>query len=147
MKQDTTSKDNIQNFVDKLVSLGYTVSEISKKPQVYSINGKSVNIRSRGKSVQLADGSRVFWYSIAFSVIPIVDFVIYLMTSPDYFIMVPSQFLGNLKEYMYPDYSKNGVGIFTINWDSLEIQLKHGQVKSLDNYYHNLICRDDYPIF
>ena len=69
MNQNTCAKDNIDNFINKLVSLGYRVSEISKKPQIYSVNDKLVNIRSRGKSRELADGGKLFWYSIAFNVL------------------------------------------------------------------------------
>jgi len=146
MTQSTEAKYKLEDFIDKLASLGYEISEVRKRPQTYNINGKLVNIRSRGKIKQTADGSRLFWYSIAFSVLEEVDWVIYLMTEANYFVMLPSSFLLSMKDYMYPDKNKAGVGVFDIDWDSLVIELK-GKRLSINDYYHNLIHKEDYPRF
>ena len=68
-----------------------------------------MNIRSRGKFKETVDGSKRFWYSVAFSVLRDVKWVIYLMTDSDYFVMFPSSFLESLTDRMYPDRSKAGV--------------------------------------
>ncbi len=89
----------------------------------------------------------LFWYSVAFSVLQDAKWVIYMTTEPDYFIMLPSSFLESLKDRMYPDRSKAGVGVFDIDWDSMMIELKQGERISIDDYYHNLIYLEDYPTF
>jgi hypothetical protein len=146
MTQSTEAKYKLEDFVGKLASLGYEISEVRKKPQTYNINGKLVNIRSRGKIKQTADGSRLFWYSVAFSVLKEVDWVIYLMTEANYFVMLPSSFLLSMKDYMYPDKNKAGVGVFDIDWDSLVIELR-GKRPSIKDYYRNLSHKEDYPKF
>lgn len=97
MTQNIQAKESLEGFINKLMSLGYRVTKVSKKPQIYSINGELVNIRSRGKSKEPADGSRLFWYSVAFSVLQDVKWVIYIMTESDYFVMLPSSFLETLR--------------------------------------------------
>jgi hypothetical protein len=146
MAQSTEAKHKLKDFIDKLVSLGYEISEVSKKPQTYNINGRLVNIRSRSKIKQTADGSRLFWYSITFRVLKKVDWVIYLTTEGDYFVMLPSSFLLDMKDYMYPDKNKAGVGVFDIDWDSLVIELR-GKRPSIKDYYRNLSHKEDYPKF
>ena len=140
------AEKKLEGFINKMASLGYRIQEVRKKPQVYSINGELVNIRSRGKHKDTADGSRLFWYSIAFSVLQEVKWVIYIATTPDYFVMLPSSFLESLKNRMYADMKKADVGVFDIDWDSLAIELQ-GERKSINEYYHNLIHPDDYPSF
>ncbi len=147
MTRNIEAKEKLEDFISKLESLGYEVREVSKKPQIYSINGELVNIRSRGKSKETADGSTLFWYSIAFSVLQYVKWVIYLTTESDYFVMLPSSFLESLKDRMYPDRKNAGVGVFDIDWDGLMIELKQGERISIDDYYHNLIHLEDYPRF
>ena len=146
MIRNIRAKEKLEGFVNKLESLGYEVRAVRKKPQIYSINGKLVNIRSRGKSRETADGSRRFWYSITFDVLQEVEWVIYLTTDPDYFVMFPCNFLRSHKDKMYPDRSKAGVGVFDIDWDNLKIDLK-GKRISIDDYYRNLIRKEDYPMF
>ena len=127
--------------------LGYRVTEVRKKPQIYSINGELVNICSRGRAKKTVGGNRLFWYSVAFSVLQDVKWVIYMTTESDYFVMLPSSFLESLKDHMYPDRSKAGVGVFDIDWDNTTIELKQGEIISIDDYYHNLIHLEDYPRF
>ena len=147
MTRSVQAEEKLDGFINKLTSLGYRVTEVQKRPQIYSINGELVNIRSRGKSRETADGSGLFWYSVAFSVLQDAKWVIYITTEPDYFIMLPSSFLESFKDRMYPDRSKAGVGVFDIDWDSMMIELKHGERISIDDYYHNLIHLEDYPTF
>jgi hypothetical protein len=147
MTRNIQAKEKLEDFINKLESRGYRVTEVQNKPQIYSINGELVNIRSRGKSRETADRSRLFWYSVAFSVLEDVKWVIYITTGPDYFVMLPSSFLESLRGRMYPDSSKAGVGVFDIDWDSMTIELKQGERISIDRYYHNLIHRKDYPRF
>jgi len=147
MTQNIQTEEKLEGFINKLASLGYRVTKVSKKPQIYSIDGELVNIRSRGKAKETADGSRLFWYSVAFSVLQDVQWVIYLMTESDYFVMLPSSFLESLKERMYPDESNAGVGVFDIDWDGLAIELKQSERIPIDDYYHNLIHPEDYPRF
>lgn len=146
MTRNVEAEEKLEGFVTKLVSLGYEVIEIRKKPQIYSIDGKLVNIRSRGKSKQTTHG-RQFWYSVHFSVLQEVRWVIYLTTDSDYFMMFPSSFLESLKERMYPDRRNAEVGVFDIDWDNEMIVLKQGEVIGIGEYYHNLIHPADYPRF
>ncbi len=147
MTRNIQAEEKLEGFINKLASLGYRVTEVHKKPQIYSINGELVNIRSRGRTKETADGSRLFWYSVAFSVLQDVKWVIYITTESDYFVMLPSSFLEILKDRMYPDRSKAGVGVFDIDWDSMTIELKQGERISIDYYYHNLIHLEDFPRF
>ena len=147
MTRNIQAEEKLEGFINKLASLGYGVIEVHKKPQIYSINGELVNIRSRGKSKKTASGSRLFWYNVAFSVLQDVKWVIYMTTKSNYFVMLPSSFLESLKDRMYPDRSKAGVGVFDVDWDSMTIELKQGQRISIDDYYHNLIYLEDYPRF
>ncbi len=147
MAQNVNTKEKIDGFINKLESLGYRTIEVQKKPQIYSINNILVNIRSRGKSRETAGGNRLFWYSVAFSVLQDVKWVIYMTTTSDYFVMLPSSFLESLKDRMYPDEAKGGTGVFDIDWDGMMIELKQGERISIDDYCHNLIRPEDYPIF
>ena len=145
MAQNTNAKAKLRAFINKLASLGYGVREVRKNPQIYSINDELVNIRSRGKPRVTADGNKSFWYSIAFSVLRKVKWVIYITTNSDYFVMLPSSFLDNLKNRMYPDESKAETRVFNIDWDSLAIELSQGERISIREYYHNLIEPECYP--
>ena len=147
MARNIQAKEKLGGFINKLASLGYEVRAVRKKPQIYSINGELVNIRSRGKHKDTTDGSRLFWYNIAFSVLQEVKWVIYLMTDSDYFVVFPSSFLESLKGRMYPDRNKANVGVFDIDWDGLAIELGQGKRISINDYYHNLIDRECYPRF
>jgi len=147
MARNINAEEKLEGFINKLASLGYRVREVRKKPQIYSINGELVNIRSRGKSRGTADGSRLFWYSVAFSVLQEVKWVIYIATESDYFVMLPSSFLDSLKDRMYPDRSKAEAGVFDIDWDGLAIELSQGEKISIYEYYHNLIEPECYPRF
>ena len=146
MTRSSQSKEKLEGFINQLASLGYRIEEVRKKPQIYSINDELVNIRSRSKHKEASYG-RLFWYSIAFSVLQEVKWVIYLTTESDYFVMFPSSFLDRLKDRMYPDRSKAGVRVFDIDWDDLTIDLKQGERVSIRDYYHNLIDEDYYPFF
>ena len=146
MTRSVESEEKLEDFINKLSSLGYRIQEVRRKPQLYSINDKLVNIRSRGKHKSTAYG-RSFWYSVTFNVLQEVKWVIYLMTSPDYFFMFPSSFLGNLKDRMYSDRSKTGVGVFDIDWDNEMMVLKQGELIRINEYYYNLIHQDDFPRF
>lgn len=145
MTRSIQAEEKLGGFINKLASLGYEVAQVSKKPQVYRINGELVNIRSRGKSRETAHG-RQFWYSVAFSVLHEVKWVIYITTDPDYFFKFPSGFLENLKGSMYPDKSKAGVGIFDIDWDNEKIVLKNEET-DISEYYCNLKNKEVHPKF
>ena len=147
MAQNINAEAKLKGFITKLASLGYRVREVSKRPQIYSINDELVNIRSRGKPRVTADGNKSFWYSIAFSALRKVKWVIYITTNSDYFVMLPSSFLDNLKNRMYPDESKAETRVFDIDWDSLAIELSQGERISIREYYHNLIEPECYPNF
>ena len=146
MARNVQAEEKLEGFINKLASLGYRVTEVYRKPQIYSINGELVNIRSRGKSKETTHG-RQFWYSVTFSVLQEVRWVIYLTTDSDYFMMFPSSFLESLKERMYPDKKNAGVGVFDIDWDNEMIVLKEGEIIRIGEYYHNLRDREDYPRF
>ena len=147
MTRNIEAEEKLEGFINKLESLGYEVRKFSKKPQIYYNKREHVNIRSRGKSRETADGSRLFWYSVTFSVLEEVKWVIYMMTESDYFVMLPTSLLESLRDRMYPDESKAGVGVFDIDWDSLAIELKQGERISIGEYYHNLRHRENYPRF
>ncbi len=146
MARNINAEEKLEGFISKLALLGYRTREVRKKPQIYSINGEPVNIRCRGKSRGTADGRR-FWYSIAFSVLQEVSWVIYITTESDYFVMLPSNFLNSLKDLMYPDRRNTEIGVFDIDWDSLEIVLRQGERISINEYYHNLLEPECYPRF
>jgi hypothetical protein len=146
LTRSSQSEEKLEGFINKLASLGYRIEEVGKKPQIYSINGELVNIRSRSKHRNAAYGIS-FWYSVTFNVLHQVKWVIYLTTESDYFIKFPSSFLENLKDHMYPDKSNAGVGVFDIDWDNEMIVLKQGERVSIRNYYHNLIDEDYHPFF
>jgi hypothetical protein len=145
MAQNNQAKEKLGEFISKLESLGYKITIISKRPQIYSITDKLVNIRSRGKVKETTYG-RVFWYSIAFAVLKEVKWVIYLTTTSDYFYMFPGKFLEDVKNDMYDDTSKAGVGVFNLDWDNEYLELK-GETISISKYNHNLINKEDYPTF
>jgi len=147
MAENISAQAKLKGFITKLASLGYRVIEISKKPQVYSIDNKLVNIRSRARPRKTVSGNRSFWYSVAFSVLPKVKWVIYIATNSDYFVMLPSGFLDGLKCHMYPDRRNTEIGVFDIDWDSLAIELSQGERISIREYYHNLIEPECYPNF
>ena len=147
MARNIQAEEKLEGFINKLELLGYIVGEVQKKPRIYSINGERVNIRSRGKSRETADGSRLFWYSVTFSVLEEVKWVIYMMTESDYFVMLPTSLLESLRDRMYPDESKAGVGVFDIDWDNEMIVLKEGEVIRVGEYYHDLTDEDYYPMF
>jgi len=147
MARNIRAKEKLEGFINKLTSRGYTVEKVQNKPQIYSINGKLVNIRSRGKTKETADGSRLFWYDVTFSVLEDVKWVIYIATGFDYFVMLPSNFLEGLRDRMYKSRSNAGVGVFDIDWDSMTIELKQGERISINDYYHNLVNQKDYPSF
>ena len=146
MTRNIEAEEKLEGFINKLASLGYRVREARKKPQIYSINDELVNIRSRGKSQETTYGRR-FWYSVTFSVLQYVKWVIYITTDSDYFFMFPSSFLESLKDRMYPDRKNAGVGVFDLDWDNEMIVLRQGDVIRIGEYNHNLIYQDDYPIF
>jgi hypothetical protein len=148
MANNTNAEAKLRAFITKLASLEeYRVTEVSRKPQIYSINTELVNIRSRGKPRETADGNRSFWYDVAFSVLPKVKWVIYIATDSDYFVMLPGSFLDSLKDHMYPNMRNAGTGVFYIDWDSLAIELSQGERISISEYYHNLIEPECYPEF
>jgi hypothetical protein len=146
MAQNINAEAKLKGFITKLASLGYRVREVSKKPQIYSINDELVNIRSRSKHRDAAYG-RLFWYDISFSILHEVKWVLYLMTEPDYFVSLPSSFLENIKDRMYLPRNKAGVGVFDIDWDNLKIVLKQGELINIARYYNNLIEPQCYPEF
>jgi hypothetical protein len=146
MTRNIETEGKLEDFINKLASLGYSVTEVRKKPQIYSIDGKRVNIRCRGKSREIA-GGRGFWYSISFNVLQEVDWVVYLTTTSDYFFMFPVVFLDGIKDRMYPDRKKVDTGVFDVDWDNEMIILRHGNVERISKYYHNLIHPDNYPRF
>jgi hypothetical protein len=61
--------------------------------------------------------------------------------------MFPSTFLENLKDHMYPDLKKAGVGVFDLDWDNEMVVLRQGDVIRISEYYRKLIHPDDYPRF
>jgi hypothetical protein len=146
MAQNMQAEEKLEGFINKLESLGYRVTEYGRKPQIFSISGELVNIRSRGKAKETTHG-RHFWYSVTFSVLQEVRWVIYLTTDSDYFMMFPSRFLENLKERMYPDRKNARVGVFDIDWDNEMIVLNQGELICISEYYHNLIHPANYPRF
>ena len=145
--QDVPCKKKVRDFLDKLLSLGYSVEEVSKRPQVYSIDNELVNVRCRGKVRKNAYGEdRVFWYSVSFDVLQNVKWVLYLTTTSDYFVMLPSKFLESLEDHMYDDYNKDSTGIFDIDWDGLTMELRDKTI-DLMPYHYNLLEEECYPKF
>ena len=135
MTRNIQAKEKLEDFINKLESLGCRVSKVRNKPQIYSINGTLVNIRSRGTSKRIAGGMG-FWYSVSFSVLEQVKWVIYLTTEPYYFVMLRSSFMNSLRDRMYPDNKNAGVGVFDIDWTEGYLVLKDGELERIwDNLY------------
>jgi hypothetical protein len=147
MVHSEAAEDKREEFLDKLVSLGYSVDQVSKRPQIYLINGRRVNIRSRSISKGDATRSRLFWYDISTNVLEDVDLVIYLMTEPDYFVMIPSSFLADLVDRMYQAEDIRSKRVFDIDWDDLTLVLQEGERVDIYSFHHNLIHEEDYPDF
>ena len=91
MARSIQTEEKFEDFINKLALLGYSVTEVRKKPRIYSVNGKLVNIRCRGKSKEIA-GGRGFWYNVSFNVLKEVKWVIYLTTTSEYFSCCPAIF-------------------------------------------------------
>ena len=141
-----TTKEKLEGFIDKLESLRYEIEPVSKKPQVYRIDGELVNIRSRSRIDQRTRGRRL-WYSVSFSVLQEVKWIIYLTTDSDHFIMLRSRFLDNLRDRMLPDSKNAGVGVFDIDWDNQFIVIKDGKLEPIEEYYYDLSDPRYYPSF
>ncbi len=137
MPRNVQAKEKLEGFIDKLVSKGCEVRAVRKRPQIYSINGKLFNIRSRGMSKKIGGGTG-FWYSVSFSVLQEVNGIIYLMTNSDYFIMLRSNFLEQLKDRMYLDRSKPNVGVFDIDWTEGYLVLKGGELERIWDCLHDI---------
>ena len=146
MGHSEAAEDKREEFLDKLVSLGYSVEQVSKRPQLYKIDGRRVNIRSRSIARD-AYSSRRFWYDVNTNVLKDVDLVIYLTTEPDYFVMMPSAFLDDLVDRMYTAKGRGSARVFDINWDQLTIVLQDGEEVDINRFYHNLKNEEDYPRF
>jgi len=146
MTRSTQAGEKLEDFINKLESMGCEVKPVSKKPQIYRINGELVNIRSRGKSKRVAGGTG-FWYNVSFSVLEEVNSVIYLMTDSDYFVKFPSSFLERLEDRMYPDSKNVGVGVFDIDWTEGYLVLKGGELEPIWDYLHGLSDPDILQVF
>lgn len=146
MTRSIQAKEKLEDFINKLESLECEVREVNKKPQIYSINGELVNIRSRGRSKRIAGGTG-FWYNVSFSVLEEVNSVIYLMTDSDYFVKFPSSFLERLKDRMYPDSKNVGVRVFDIDWTEGYLVLKGGELERIWDYIHGLSDPDIVQVF
>lgn len=141
------ANDKREGFIDKLSSLGIKVEEISRKPIVYRVNGRLVNVRSRDVPRVAPDGTRRFWYSLSTNVLEDVDLVIYLTTEPDYFVMIPSGFLANYVDKMSVANGQPATRVFDVDWDNLQLILNEGLRVDIDRFYCNLVHEVDYPQF
>lgn len=130
-------------FVNKLASLGYKVELIKQKPVTYRINGKRVNVRVR--DIPADSAATRFWYDLSTSVLDEVDYVAYLTTTPDYFVMMPSGFLAGVADRMSTRPKHPNKRVFYLDWDSLDLELSGGERVSVRDYYHNLLDKDDHP--
>jgi hypothetical protein len=130
-------------FVNKLTSLGYKVVSIKRNPVIYRVNNKLVNIRVR--DIPADTCTTRFWYDLSTSVLNEVDYIAYLTTTPDYFIMMPSGFLKNISERMSTRPKHPNKRVFYLDFDSLKLELIGGERISINSYYHNLINEKSYP--
>jgi hypothetical protein len=143
------SKENcsekIEQFIDKLKTLGYEVRFISKKPQFYEIDGELVNVRCT-TMIKDIHGDEKFWYSVNYNALREARWFIYLMTKSHYFVMFPRDFLHQIYERMYPNHKSLNDGVFYIDWGALKILLQGGS-EDISAYYQNLIENEEYPNF
>ncbi|HLA63165.1 MAG TPA: hypothetical protein VK610_01970 [Rhodothermales bacterium] len=130
-------------FIAKLKDLGYKVDQIKRKPVTYRINGKRVNVRVR--DIPADTVATRFWYDLSTSVLDDVDYVAYLTTSLDYFVMMPSGFLKGVSERMSTRPKHPNKRVFYLDWDRLELELTGGERISFNSYYHNLKDEAEYP--
>ena len=140
------AEEKREEFLNKLALLGYDVEQVSKRPQIYRINGHLVNIRSSTRPRNEL-GDRCFWYDISLNVLRKVEFVIYLTTEPDYFVMFPSSFLASLVDRMYRRKDRESTRIFDIDWDALDIILQGGEWVNIEKFYCDLKDKNESPKF
>ncbi len=126
------------SFVESLRSNGFIVVEKRISPHILLINGKAVNIRCRNLPTLYSDGSRLFWYDVGKNVLKSVNFVIFIMTDPSYFVMIPVSFLFNLLSKMYPNNAHPDREVFTIDWDNLSLVLRKGTTVDIYKYAYSL---------
>ncbi len=140
-------RTKVNQFIANLKPLGYSVTKFAKMPQVYSIDGRLVNVRCRRKA-RITDsyGSRSFWYDVSFRVLNEVDWVLYLMTEPSYFVNFPAAYLSQLSDQMYAPSRSRIKGVFDIRWDDLTLGLRDTEV-DISAFAGDLMNRESYPRF
>ncbi len=131
-------------FIEKLKQIGqYDIIPYRKSPKIYFIDGKKINIRCTTKLD--------LFYSVNLNVLPKVDYVVYLTTSPkhnpEHFLMFPSKFLEELKDDMYPNNERPEQRVFNIDWDEgCALMLKNHKVLCVTKYGYDLDSKQ-YPDF
>jgi hypothetical protein len=146
MAEQESAKEKVEAFLDKLTAFGYKVEWQSDRPQVYRIDGKRVNVRSTVNIREEAHGVITIWYDVSEGVLSEVDYVAYITTTPDYFVLIPSDFLAGVYDEMYHANGKAGTRSFILNWDRCTMEVRDRAV-DLMPYYHNLLLEDGLPKF
>ncbi len=136
----------VSKFIKKLEQIGqYTIKLDSRKPQIYIIDGKKINIRCTTMPK--------LWYSVDLDVLPIVNCTIYLTSSPlknpNYFLMFPSKSLKEIitfNEMYESEHSNQTLKHFEIDWDGCVLVLKNGLLDVM-KYAYDLDKPESYPNF
>lgn len=144
MVENLGAKSRVNAFVSKLRLLNYSVNQVSVKPQIYAINNKLINIRATANIRENTSGVVTLWYDVSENILEQVDYIAYLTTTPDYFVLIPSEFLANLYQDMYVASDKEYARSFMVDWDACFLLLKQRCVDVM-NFYQNLIEVEDYP--
>jgi hypothetical protein len=140
MPINKTSKELKTSLIINLEKHYGVVKKISTYGEVYDINGKRINIRCRTKSNSINE-SRLFWYSFNYSLADRVDYVLYMMTTSEYFILFPVAFLEEIKSSLYHLNDNPSTKTFYIDWDQLLLLHKDG-VKSISDYHKSFSVED-----
>lgn len=134
----------VNTFIGNLVSLGYKIEIVSHRPQIYKINEVLVNIRSTSNIKNLNTG-QIFWYDVRWDVLTQVEFVIFIMTSPEYLLKIPTQVLKDFYPNMYPSRKSTKAKSFMINWDGLKLTCNNLEM-NINEYYQNLTYQEELPV-
>lgn len=143
---DSTSNQKIDGFLKKLSLMNHKVEYVSSRPKIYSIDGKLMNVRSTINVREDRNGVQNFWYDVSENVLDRVDYLVYLTTTSDFFVLIPSEFMNRNFQFMYISNSNEYARSFMIDWDSCDMVMKDKRVNVIQ-FYQDLIHEEDFPEF
>lgn len=127
MPINPASRSLKEKLLENFEKRGCVVRKIHRHGEIYSINSKRVNIRCRTKHKTVND-SRLFWYSFDFNLANDVDFVIFITTNEDFFVIMKPSVLVAIKDKLYPFKRNESARTFYIDWDELNLLHRDGRI-------------------